>query len=342
MRDAKRFGCVIVNYNCGDLALDAALSFLGAGGAVAVIVDNASTDGSADKIASVISGALLHTSAPPTDEINGKATRFVSLRALQPGALQLIRSRRNGGFAFGCNTGLRALAALPGLDRFLLLNPDAVVARDALDHFDKRLKDDRVGLCGATVVEFDTPHRVQCFGGASLDPMLLVGRNIGEGEFFADAPDRRAVESKLSYPVGAAIAFRRDYLARAGYLDERYFLYYEEADWTRAGGPANPPAWAPEAVVYHRYGAASKSQRAERGAPSARSPLSDYHMTRSRILFALKWRPYLVPIALFAGLAQVINRLIGGRPANAASILRACISRAPRIDATQSADEARA
>ena len=52
---ATSFGAVIVNYNCAPLALDAALSFVGAGGARAVIVDNASTDESADYFSAALS-----------------------------------------------------------------------------------------------------------------------------------------------------------------------------------------------------------------------------------------------------------------------------------------------
>lgn len=330
MKHESRFGAVIVNYNCARYSLDAALSFLGAGGVVAIIVDNASPDGSAELIERVISGAAPHESVSPADPLDRKAPRFASLSTLKPGTLRLIRAPRNGGFAFGCNTGLRALAANAGIDRFLLLNPDAVISADALAAFGARLDDGRAGLCGATVVEFEAPHRVQCFGGATLDPVFLMGRNIGEGSSPHEAPARQTVESKLSYPLGAAIAFRRDYLARAGYPDERYFLYYEEADWALSGGPTNRPAWAPDAFVYHRYGASSKSRRALAGEASDRSPLADFHMTRSRILFAMKWRPLLAPIAIITGGVQALRRLARGRRENAAAIFRACLPVAAR------------
>lgn len=325
MKQESRFGAVIVNYNCGRLAIDAALSFFGAGGSAAIIVDNASPDGSADDIEAILAGAIDHQPSPPPSPIDRKEPHFAAISSLRPGALRLIRSQRNGGFAFGCNTGMRALAATPGIDRFLLLNPDAVLSRDALSAFASRLNDDRAGLCGASVVAFDAPHRVQCFGGAALDPLLLIGRNIGDGAAISDMPERSRVEARLSYPLGAAIAFRRDYLARAGYLDERYFLYYEEADWALSGGLPNKPAWAPGAVVYHRYGAASKSRRSGAGAASDRSPMSDFHMARSRILFAMKWRPLLAPIAVAAGLMQAMKRQMDGRPQNAAAVLRACL-----------------
>ena len=323
MREERRFGVVIVNYNCAPLALDAALSALGAGAGAAVIVDNASPDGSADHIERVLRGELAHVCEAPPAPIDNDAPTFADIAALAPGALRLVRASRNGGFAFGCNTGLRALAALSGVDRFLLLNPDALVSRRALSAFAGRLKDERAGLCGASVVAFEAPHLAQAFGGARLHPVFLTGRNIGEGARLGDAPAATAVEARMSYPLGAAIALRRDYLSRAGYLDERYFLYYEEADWALAGGPSNRPAWAPGAIVYHRYGASSQSRKVEVGASSDRSPLADLHMARSRILFALKWRPLLAPFAVAAVAAQAAVRLLRGKPRNALAVIRA-------------------
>lgn len=323
MRGERRFGAVIVNYNCGALALDAALSVIGAGGAAAIIVDNASGDGSADYIDRALRGAQAHESVPPPRPLEGDAPNLPPLSSIEPGAIRLIRAPRNGGFAYGCNTGLRVLAAARDLDRFILLNPDALLSKRALASFAERLADERAGLCGATVVGFDDPHLVQAFGGAALHPALLTGRNIGEGARVVDAPDRKSVEAEMSYPLGAAIAFRRDYLSRAGYLDERYFLYYEEADWALAGGPTNRPVWAPGAIVYHRYGAASKSRKVDIGEASDRSPLADHHMARSRILFAAKWRPYLAPLAVLGVIAQAMTRLIRGRRDNAAAILGA-------------------
>ncbi|NJO34373.1 MAG: hypothetical protein HC869_15845, partial [Rhodospirillales bacterium] len=39
--------------------------------------------------------------------------------------------------------------------------------------------------------------------------MMMTGRNIGEGKTLADMPDRRSVEARLAYPLGAAIACAR-------------------------------------------------------------------------------------------------------------------------------------
>jgi hypothetical protein len=317
-----RVGAVIVNYNCGPLAIDAALSVLGdAPDASVVIVDNASPDGSGDRLRMIAAGAPHVPAAAPADVRFmplAEIRRQVGPRVAESG-INVIQSPTNGGFAAGCNLGLKALPR-DRLDLLLLLNPDAVVAAGAIDAFARRLEDPSVGLCGASVLAFDAPLRVQALGGARLRPLTLLGENLGGGTRLEEAPPTAEIERRLDYPLGAAIALRPDYIDRAGFLDERYFLYYEEADWAFAGQTFSRVGWARDAVVHHRYGASSKSARSEARAPSNRSPLSDYHMARSRLLFALKWRPALAPALTLLGAAQAGRRLLRGKAAQARAV----------------------
>lgn len=336
MTAPETFGAVIVNFRAAGLAIGAARSFLGDGGARAIVVDNRSPDDSWALFRAFAGGGPAPDAPRPSPIVNRPPTyadlapdeiacvEDVDAARATPASVRLvfIKSAANGGFAAGCNLGLAALDGLVGVDALLLLNPDAALARGALRAFAERLADPGVGLCGASVVGFEAPHRAQAFGGAAMDA-LHRGFNIGEGATLDDRPSRAEVEARLAYPLGAAMACRADYLDVAGYLDERYFLYFEEADWTRAGLPARKPAWAPDAIVHHRYGASSASAKRRVGEPSARSPLSDYHMTRSRILFARKWRPLSAPIARAAGAWQAAQRFARGRPANARAVAAA-------------------
>ncbi len=324
----RRFAAVIVNYNCAPLAIDAALSVIGAGrgSARVVIVDNASPDGSVECFRNFSAERRPWTPQRPP---GARSVAFadparLSVSIVAEGAsaphdddLTIILARLNSGFAAGSNIGLKALD-LGDHEFVLLLNPDALVAEGALDAFERRLADLSIGLCGATVLSFDPPHPAQAFGGAALDRWTFSGKNLGAGLMLADAPPTEEIERSLAYPLGAAFAFRPDYVDRAGYLDERYFLYYEEADWAFAGG-ALKVGWARDAVVYHRYGASTKSARSAAGAAS-RSPLSEFHMARSRLLFALKWRPLLAPASIALGAAQAARRLSEGRVAQARAL----------------------
>ena len=279
-----KVGVVIVNYNCAPLALDAALSAIGDDpSARVVIVDNASTDDSRGYFTRVIENDDMHQSEAPKAESD--LPHFASLEDIATGfesasaQLTVLYAEENKGFAAGCNLGLRFLQECCAPDMFVLLNPDAVLVQGAMDAFRARLSDQDAGLCGASILRFENPECAQAFGGASLNPLTLLGENIGSGKSLLAAPERAQVEKLMSYPLGAALAFRKDYLEIAGYLDERFFLYYEEADWTRRGEPMRKPVWARDAIVYHRHGAAAGS-RQEGG---ERSALSDFHMARSPV-----------------------------------------------------------
>lgn len=356
-----KFGCVIVNYGAAAMALDAALSFLGAGGRRVVIVDNESTDDSRDVFAAFVHGAGAHRPIflgtddfpipyarvePAKMKIHDTAEGAVSM-----GQLDIVYASDNRGFAAGCNIGLRILKSDPSLDAFLLLNPDAVLAAGAMDAFAAQLEKTDVGLCGATVLETGGDCAVQALGGARMEGLFHRGFNIGQGEPGPRDPSglmarQRSVEAAMTYPLGAAMACRRDYLDTVGFLDERYFLYFEEADWCFAGeraavGPVLKTgsrstrrqsgyrlAWAPDAIVFHHYGASSKSERSNAAAPSRRSPLSDFHMARSRLLFARKWRPHTVPVIWLATHAQALIRIGRGQIKNAQALFAAALGRA--------------
>ena len=322
------FGVVIVNYNCARLSLSAALSALGDdASARIVIVDNGSTDDSITYLKSVFEGERSHqceapanaVPAPRFKNVSEVATALCSENSQSAGDAQLtvLTLQQNRGFAAGCNAGLRYLRTLHDPAHYLLLNPDAVLGAGALSGFAERLMDKSAGLCGASILRHELPHHAQAFGGARLNPMTLLGDNLAAGRPIEDAPSRDIVEAAMSYPLGAAMAFRKNYLDVVGYLDERFFLYYEEADWARRGAPKYQPVWAPSAVVYHRHGAVAGS----RVQPGERSPQSDFHMARSRMLYALKWRPILLPVLWVGGVVQAIRRLLRGHWRQAGAVV---------------------
>ena len=245
-------------------------------------------------------------------------------------SLTVVGANENRGFAAGCNIGLKFLEAVSSCSHYLLLNPDTQLAAGALAAFETALDEPGAGLCGATVLLADDPGKVQAFGGARLNDLTLLGENLGGGEFLFAAPEAADVEKHLTYPLGAAIALKAGYLQKAGYLDDRYFLYYEEADWAFAGRAFSHTVWAPDAYVFHHYGISSKSDFVSADQPSVRSPLADYHMARSRFLFALKWRPWLAPAVLALGLMQAFRRLLRGRFKSALAVARGVLPGAAR------------
>lgn len=323
------FGVVIVNYNSARLALDAALSVLGDDPtAKVVIVDNCSTDDSINYFKAVCAGADRPVYETPRSnhhpiafaEFDSVSIAFSHKAALA--SITILPQERNGGFAAGCNAGLAFLQHQIDPSHFLLLNPDAIIGDGSMAAFEARLHDPSVGLCGATVLRFEACDTVQALGGARFNRWALVGKNICAGALPDMLPETSDVESRLDYPLGAAIGLRADFLESVGGLDERFFLYYEEADWARRGSANFRVGWARGAIVYHRHGAAAGSRLKSGG----RSALADFHMARSRILYSLKWSPVLALAHATFAFGQAIIRIIRRRPANARAVIGGAFS----------------
>ena len=319
----EKTGIVIVNYNSAGLALKAAKSALATqkpGARVqVVIVDNTSCE--------VLFDDLVQRAEVKFADQYTIAVHHAGLDEAPTNAeLVLIAAPNNGGFAAGCNIGIRFLQKMD-TDLFVMLNPDTIMHRHALRGFADKLQDTDYGLVGATLLDIDMPHHVQALGGACLSGLSLLGNNIGEGAPVPAHKKEVYVERALSYPVGAAMAFRQDWLEEAGLMDERYFLFYEEADWVQCGKKKYKCGWASKAHVFHHRGAVAGSHLGQ----GHRSALADYHMVRSRMLYAKKWCPWLLPLLASQVVAQSLRRVLRRQWRQAASVLRGGLPFAPRL-----------
>jgi GT2 family glycosyltransferase len=215
---------VIVNWNSREdtLACLAALARGEGAGLDVIVVDNASTDGSA-----------------------------AAVRGAFP-AVEVIENARNVHFARGANQGIvRALAR--GADYVWVLNPDTTPAPGALAEMLRVAERDAgVGIVGARLVQ-PKPHPQSRAGervtvGGNCD--LRTG-DIIEPDVPGDAaPDRLAVD----YVWGCAMLLRAAMLRQVGGFDERLVAYYEDTDLclrARAGHPAWQTVTALRAVVVH-------------------------------------------------------------------------------------------
>jgi GT2 family glycosyltransferase len=184
---------VVVNYNSGDL-LDRAVACLAAQrdpDFEVVIVDNASSDGSADRL------------------------------ALPDERFTLVRSEANLGFAAGSNLGFRGA----GTDWLATLNPDAFPEPDwlaALRAAVARYPD--TAMFGSLQIDAGDPERLDGCG----DNYAFFGINWrgGHGHRFAAPP----ADGECFSPCGAAALYRRAAFEAVGGFDESYFCYCEDVD----------------------------------------------------------------------------------------------------------------
>lgn len=172
--------------------------------------------------------------------------------------LTIIRSGGNLGFAGGNNVGIR-VAGPARYDYFWLLNSDTVIHTDALNKLVERAQQDpSIGIVGSTLVYYSEPSKIQAMGGASLDIARMVVGHIGINLPIAELPQSpAAVESQMAYVVGASMLVSRPFIERVGYMQDDYFLYFEELDWAMRAKGKYRMGYAPQSLVYHKVGASS-------------------------------------------------------------------------------------
>ncbi len=292
-----------------------------------VVCDNASTDGSLEKIKEWARGDLLADCAAPelSRLVSPPLPKPLSFRELSrdeaeseitydESHLILIQNGANLGFAGGCNVGLRFALGDTHCQYFWLLNNDTVVEPDALSSM-LHLMHQRpeLGLCGSLNVSYYHPNEVQAQGGKPY--CKWTGR--------VHTPAVCTVEQVHLHPApmdfvsGASMLASRAFLEAVGLMEESYFLYYEEMDWAMRAKGRFSLGYSADSVIYHKEGATIGSHLNR----NKRSLLSDDYLSRNRVLFTKRFFPWALPTVLIAVCLAAAFRLCRGDARRAHAML---------------------
>ena len=214
-----------------------------------VVVDNASSDGSA--------GAV---------------------RARWPN-VPVIDAGDNVGFARATNLGIRATAS----ELLLLLNSDTLPPSGAIDRLVEILRS-RTGVAAVGPRLVDSHGALEISFGPMMSPFAdlwqkcLVRGYARRVPPFAQLVERRARTDRfVDWVSGACFLVRRAEAESAGLLDERFFLYCEDVDLCatmRARG--GQVLYTPAVEVVHHRGRSRQSAPAAAGAAYRQSQLAFY------------------------------------------------------------------
>jgi N-acetylglucosaminyl-diphospho-decaprenol L-rhamnosyltransferase len=283
-----KLAIVIVNFRTADLVVDC-LASLHVPGTIPpetriVVVDGASGDGSAERISAVISE-------------NGWAdTTGLALDV-------------NGGFAYGNNRGIEYARANFGNPRYvLLLNPDTVARPGSITRLVEFMDaNGEAGIAGSRLEHPDGKGQACAFRFPSIANEFESEAKFGPITRLLDrwriAPDMPKEASRIDWVSGACMIVRADVLREVGYLDEGYFLYYEELDFCLRAARAGWSCWhVPESRVVHLVGQSTGVTRHDR--PSRRP----VYWFESRRRYYLKHKGAVY--AVLADLAWLAGHLI--------------------------------
>jgi N-acetylglucosaminyl-diphospho-decaprenol L-rhamnosyltransferase len=219
---------VILNHNAGAEIFKCLSALDGEGQHETVVIDNASTDGSPERIS-----------------------------AERP-EVTLVRNDVNVGFAAGANQGVRATSA----PCIVLLNPDAVVRPGALKALAAALDaHPKAAAAAALVLNPDgtvqpTKRAFPSLWHAALHGLvgLVWPGNPGTRAYtLADADFDTA--RTVDWVACTAVALRRESFEAVGGFDEGFFFFVEDVDLCRRLWDAGWEVWfEPRAVVEHAWG----------------------------------------------------------------------------------------
>lgn len=224
--------------------------------------------------------------------------------------LFVLNTGENLGYVAGNNLGIR-MAIDEQADILFLVNNDTRLDQECVKNLVCTLNNDRsIGVVGPMVYTWEDSPKISSAGGL-INWKYADAINIGAGEDNLGQYPARSVD----FINGCGIMVTRQAVERAGVLDPKFFMYWEETDWCQRIKKCGFKIWfEPSAVMWHK-------------APIHWGELSAttiYYMTRNRLLFFYRHAPgWMKPVSLARALHGAVRgyqrHRLNGRLAHAAA-----------------------
>ena len=243
-----------------------------------IVVDNGSTDDSVDR-----------------------------LRESLPG-LRIIETGANLGFAGGNNAGVHAALAM-GSAYIWLLNNDTVVEPAALTALvDAVRADPSVGFAASKICYQDRPGTLW-YAGGYLSP--IWGWSLHRG---IDEPDEGQYDepTAVDFATGCSLLARASAVTSIGPMDESYFLYWEDIDWSaRARRAGWRVVYVPGSRIRHKLGGST---------PGGGRHMRWRYEGRNRLLFYGRQSPSALAWITLSTLLNAVYLVARSRPRDGLSL----------------------
>ncbi|MBN1796222.1 MAG: glycosyltransferase family 2 protein [Sedimentisphaerales bacterium] len=236
---------------------------------------------------------------PPEDEFeiivvdNGSTDGTADMLTKEYSSVKLTANEKNAGFAGGNNQGIETAKG----EYIFLLNPDTIIKSGALDYLINYMdKNKDVGACGPRLRFADgkIQHSVRRFPtmrGALYRHTLFKSLGIFKSKYNHWLMKDFAYDktTDVDQIMGAALMIRKSVLDKVGYMDDKcFFMYYEEVDLCyrikKAGWRI---VFLPDVEVTHLGGRSSGQIPAEKTAMAMKSLLRYFKKHRSRTSYLL-------------------------------------------------------
>jgi GT2 family glycosyltransferase len=190
-----------------------------------ILIDNASHDNSGKKLAEEFPEVIFH------------------------------QNNSNLGFTGGNNVGLK-LALASDFEYSLLLNNDTIVEPNFLEQLINYMEDN--DTCAAVQPKIFYLHNKALLwnAGGKFHSWIGISRTIGLGK--SDSAKYANIQS-TDWISGCCMLIKNSVVEQVGLLDENFFAYYEDVDWSlRIRKAGYHLTYIPQSTIYHAAGASVK------------------------------------------------------------------------------------
>lgn len=218
------------------------------------LVDNASTDGSGDR---------LYQEFPGQHHIN---------------------MSENTGFTGGNNVGMQ-WALGEGFECIMLLNNDTTVEPDFLSYLVESIQANPALAAVQPKMYFMHDKNKIWNAGGKFNKYLGITRSIGIGKLDSGQFDQ---SGHTDWITGCCLLVKSEVIRQVGMLDDRFFAYWEDVDWSFRMKSSGWQLWYdPRSKIYHVAGAASNTK--EKGKEGFLSPMAIYLEVRNHMIIVKKY-----------------------------------------------------
>jgi GT2 family glycosyltransferase len=210
--------------------------------------------------------------------------------------IKLICNSFNNGYAGGNNLGIKWALNL-NADYILILNNDVTVDFSMVSVLVESIeKNEKIGLISGKVFYKGNTNRIFSGAGRFIKWRCTgVNRGTNFGRFYSHNR-----EGSVNYISGVLFLARADVFKKVGLLDEKYFMYFEDLEFSFRVSKKYILYFNPDAISYHKSGGGTRW--------SNYSEIYLYYQTRNRlIVFEDKniiYRIYVLFFTLFITIAK--------------------------------------
>jgi GT2 family glycosyltransferase len=250
-----------------------------------IIVDNASTDGTADYYRDLLHQNGCSSRREEAHSFSESASEICEpphvgcYPGLASPRIQIIFNSENRGFARANNQGLAAARG----EYLILLNNDTLVLPDWRDKLLAWLRDPSVGLVGPVTnrtcneAQIDAPYR-------TYGELLQFARER------SPSSQLRAPSSQLEMLAMFCLALRRDTFDKIGPLDEQFGIgMFEDDDYARRARQLGYRILCAEDVFVHHFGQGSFGELCQTG---EYDKVFETNRRRFEAKWGVAWRPH--------------------------------------------------